>query len=460
MMQKVFDNNKIKSFIEENHKDEVRFENIVFDDKEAFMFDSVKPCYVFNNCYFKSHRFDFVVKKIRRQKEYLAIVFKNCVFESDVFISGCELENLEITDCEFHSKRFVVAESKIKRVGIINNPNCAKTIDNIHFHSENEIDYLDMRLLSVTGAFNIDESNIKEFYAAKNSFKHIYFKKLKVEEKLTFWDNSIEKNSTISNSSIGKSLFRDSKFYNVLNFFETNFLQITSFECIKTTENSTVKISNCSFENKVFFDNSFLGILKLDTSFFSDIVSFQNFQCNTIELNRVHFDKVAFFNDINIKLLRSLDVKTISIIKNQLNKTDNNIDYVKMNALEKRKFFQSLSRKNTDFFVLWLNKISNNFGTSWLKGIWFTLKCSAIFFVMLLAVNNFVKSSYPLSINIKHDWAKFDFILAEFLKFIFSFGFTSPEFQSSGWLFLIFIVAKIFIGFGIYQTIAAFRKFK
>ena len=220
------------------------------------------------------------------------------------------------------------------------------------------------------------------------------------------------------------------------------------------------KISNCSFENKVFFDNSFLGFLKLDTSFFSDIVSFQNFQCNTIELNRVHFDKVAFFNDINIKLLRNLDVKTISIIKNQLNKTDNNIDYVKMSALEKRKFFQSLSRKNSDFFVLWLNKISNNFGTSWLKGIWFTLKCSAIFFVLLLVVNNFVKSSYPLSINIKQDWAKFDFILAEFLKFIFSFGFTSPEFQSSGWLFLIFIVAKIFIGFGIYQTIAAFRKFK
>ena len=59
-----------------------------------------------------------------------------------------------------------------------------------------------------------------------------------------------------------------------------------------------------------------------------------------------------------------------------------------------------------------------------------------------------------------HHWAKFEQILSEFLKFIFSFGFTSPGFQSNGFLFLIFIIEKIFIGFGIYQTIAAFRKFK
>lgn len=163
---------------------------------------------------------------------------------------------------------------------------------------------------------------------------------------------------------------------------------------------------------------------------------------------------------MELNSVKLFDLNTLRTIKAQLLKADNKIDYNRVNAYEQRKYFQELTFKNPDFFILLLNRMSNDFGISWLKGIWFTLKCSFLFFVALLIVNNFVESNYPLSINPTHNWAKFEQILSEFLKFIFSFGFTSPGFQSNGFLFLIFIIAKIFIGFGIYQTIAAFRKFK
>lgn len=139
--------------------------------------------------------------------------------------------------------------------------------------------------------------------------------------------------------------------------------------------------------------------------------------------------------------------------------SESKIGYLKYNALEQRKHFQKLKIKDSDFYILMLNSKSNDFGRNWFKGVKFTFKVSVFFFLMMIMVNSFVSSKYSLKFNLNDSFADTSKILSEYLKFTFSLGFGSEEFQSNGYLYLIFIIAKIFIGYGIYQTITAFRKY-
>ncbi|HFK5599043.1 TPA: hypothetical protein ACG0AT_003627, partial [Elizabethkingia anophelis] len=113
-----------------------------------------------------------------------------------------------------------------------------------------------------------------------------------------------------------------------------------------------------------------------------------------------------------------------------------------------------------DKILLQLNKRSNNFGSSWLKAVWFTLKVSLFGFFVLLFVNTFlIDSGYKYEINLNSKWASLQEILKEWLRFTFSFDLRSYQnYESNGFLLFVFFFFKIFIGYGVYQTIAAFRK--
>ena len=122
-----------------------------------------------------------------------------------------------------------------------------------------------------------------------------------------------------------------------------------------------------------------------------------------------------------------------------------------------------LNQKDLPFkekILLNLNKNSNNFNTDWALGVKFTFFSSLLFFTILLFVNTFITNSgYPLILNYKNNFADGNYILNQFLKFIFNIGFKDTEIQSNGYLYFIFIFSKLFIGYGFYQTIQAFRKY-
>lgn len=307
----------------------------------------------------------------------------------------------------------------------------------------------------------IKDCVFRKFFGINNFFSEIYLTKIEVIEEFVFNKSNVESVFELRNSDLTKSNFYQSSLPQNCDIKNTVFKEITNFNYLQSNT-ANLYFDTCVFENIVNFDNSKFGQLKFVGTVFKDISTFNNVKFNyNLLLENSHFEKNAFFGKLlELNSVKLFDLNTLRTIKAQLLKADNRIDYNRVNAYEQRKYFQEISFKDSDYYILWLNKISNNSGTSWVNGIWFTLKCSILFFTLLLLVNGFVKSSYPLSIDLDGQWAKFDVVLAEFLNFIFSLGFSSPEFQSNGWLFLIFIFAKIFIGFGIYQTVAAFRKFR
>lgn len=112
-------------------------------------------------------------------------------------------------------------------------------------------------------------------------------------------------------------------------------------------------------------------------------------------------------------------------------------------------------------FVLWMNKYSNNFGLSWFRGAVFTICVSFLFYTLyIITIQDVVWFSKISS------WLIFD---AEYWKRVIEFLWLPSGLNEltelnklksiSLWSYLWFVLGKIFVAYGMYQTISAFRKY-
>ncbi len=109
-----------------------------------------------------------------------------------------------------------------------------------------------------------------------------------------------------------------------------------------------------------------------------------------------------------------------------------------------------------DRFLLWLNKYSNNFGLSWFRGVVFTMTTAMIFYWLI----NYTGATRQMFIvNWRFD--NFGEVWEGYLRIlnILSFGNDLENFSLNAWGKTLLLLSRIFIGYGIYQTISAFRKY-
>lgn len=120
----------------------------------------------------------------------------------------------------------------------------------------------------------------------------------------------------------------------------------------------------------------------------------------------------------------------------------------KYKSLEHKQLLRS-KKLSPDSVLLFLNWISNNNGQSWLRGAFFTIIVSVIFCILYFMTLNIESHQFP---NYK-----------ELVLFITSFPkleLEKFEIQNKSWkISLVIWLARIFISYGIYQTITAFRKY-
>lgn len=148
----------------------------------------------------------------------------------------------------------------------------------------------------------------------------------------------------------------------------------------------------------------------------------------------------------NIKNLRSVynQLKKIAKAKGEIDISN------KFESLEYRQLL--LSKKiGFDSILLSLNLLSNNNGRSWIQGVFFTLLIGFSFFLLYL---NFTDARiYIDDDNLYKDYIIF---LSSFPKLeLKKYAVFNDEWNTQ----LILWLSRIFISYGIYQTIAAFRKY-
>ncbi|SCW83248.1 hypothetical protein [Mucilaginibacter sp. NFR10] len=114
-----------------------------------------------------------------------------------------------------------------------------------------------------------------------------------------------------------------------------------------------------------------------------------------------------------------------------------------------------------DKVVLYLNYLSNNHGLSWSRGVVFTVIISWILFISYEASLTNPAFSWTFNGSFKDLCSGFYCGLLSFSNFWASFPlFKNLESEHITWKTnLVFILSRIFMGYGIYQTIPAFRKF-
>lgn len=166
---------------------------------------------------------------------------------------------------------------------------------------------------------------------------------------------------------------------------------------------------------------------------------------------------VGRFNVDNIDL-KYQNPETACRLKNEEIKRNNTIEALKYKAIE-----YDLHRASKigiwDKMLLWLNKNSNNHGKSWVRGVVFNIVVAFIFY----SLYSFSIGNLEWSMNFKN-WI---FFKEEYWKGVLNF-FWLPNLDGFKELanskttivsYVWFIMGKVFIGYGVYQTISAFRKY-
>lgn len=100
-------------------------------------------------------------------------------------------------------------------------------------------------------------------------------------------------------------------------------------------------------------------------------------------------------------------------------------------------------------FLLWLNRWSNNYSTSWIMGIVFTIIITHIFFGLYAG---------SLGYHFQFNQVGYQNYYKIFQFFSITANFDLLDGVPNFWTYLSSLVGRLFIAFGIYQTIAAFRK--
>lgn len=163
----------------------------------------------------------------------------------------------------------------------------------------------------------------------------------------------------------------------------------------------------------------------------------------------------AYRKDLKIRK----NLAKIEIQKIKANKDINSQECVS-NLLEQEDCLKDYKR---DSIILWLNKITNNYGLSWLKALRFILISSVVLYLIYILTFIF-QNNYPYTFG-WNGWSEFlnsvDYTSKHYFEFLYpvhKFDFIS-EAESSTLSYFIDFISRIVIGFGIYQMIQAFRKF-
>jgi len=250
---------------------------------------------------------------------------------------------------------------------------------------------------------------------------------------------------------------------------ETTFIGDAFFEGAIFSKPATWK--GATFEKRVSFNKLKYGIQDLN---FTDVLFKENgyfykSEIDNIDLKHSTIEKNLYFLDATV---HKTNRESARIIKHEFLKIDNRIESLVYHALEMNAYLDEIKKEENSFksdhpfwekFILYLSKWSNGYGLNLGRSVLFTILTGLFFFtvyVSLLPEKPFEwgwNGILPMLKSITHTLNYFP----EFLSPTHSFQYMRdiPKNGYIGYLVLVDFIGRIFIGFGIYQTIQTFRKY-
>lgn len=425
--------------------------------------------------------------------------------ESEIEFRKNEIENLEINVSSLFSKLTFSNGTYgwISLTGVFNDP--------ILFKDELKTEYLFLESSIFKARIDIKEGVFENIHFNRSSFSGIilvnsfnYLDKSENNlqiERFSIHSNYFEKNITVGLSKINTLDLSNNEFKKLFEFNSKTTEVHVDDDCVNISIDGTSQGNIIIKESNIDLS---IGGVNLGNLYFKDIIAYSiyvnDFQNNgnisfSNVLNGEYFivqnsavGKLEFLNT-NFKIFReivisdsnlekvnfsdypfeiksyssnpkmgygiknkSLSSANLKNVYNQLKKSAKNkgdIDTAnKYQSLEYKYLFRKKGF-GFDKLLLFLNWISNNHGRNWFQGVLFTLSVALICFYVY--------------INILGEVGVLSDFLSGYIIFISSFPKLElekySEIEKTWDLSLIIWISRIFIAYGIYQTVAAFRKY-
>lgn len=327
------------------------------------------------------------------------------------------------------------------------------------------------------GALNLSQCEFQGKVKFTNCvFKdEVYFRGCTFNKLLNLNNSKFESKTRFHFSTFkGASSFQNTSFCDLVDFYQTNFeftqsFWLTDFLDITIFSNAIFhkqvqflynKISSktfISFENAEFKESldisraNFWCRLQVWGIIVNIIPSeFWLYETDSIEQSSVKR------SEISLKRIR----ESYRRIKQEFRNDNNHIESLRFQEYEMITYKEELenvkssSKGLEDRIILEFNQISNKFGTSWSRGVLFTTITTLIFYLLFLL-------TIQSELHFVPTWDGIGNFIKHFLQFL---NIAFWDFKPFGvdnyiWGYIILFIGRIFIGYGYYQTIQAFRKY-
>lgn len=460
----------------------IRITKSVFANTVEFNFLSFEEYMIIENCLFQE---EFVTSSSDFAKKIFLsnslfnkkISFKDCNFSKELNINQCifsknlsilltKFDNrLEVTNSLFHTN-FLISNTSVK-LAVIDKCSLGKTLTLFNFSSEILIQITSCQITNGLHICNCNSKNlvISESIGNKSIINQISFSAS--IPTMTVIENTVVNTIELAGCTIGKSSvitvnsipLNKIEFRKCINQGQVDFVNISpKLEVIKLTyqENGDIQTEIINKESALIIHDSTLG----KTQFInSDISLFE-----TIDFKDSIFNEMILLIPNELRFNDSIEYKQQQLgyaqLKQIYQRQGDQLTASNYYALEIEAHRNKLQNENEwrslpERFTLFLNRWSNNHGTSWELAFGYTVVVTFLSYLLYsFSLGLLIKCSPYCMASMLNP--RFWSGLFEFFLPIHRFGFLGVP--DTGWSAFIDVVGRIFIGYGIYQTIQAFRK--
>ncbi len=338
------------------------------------------------------------------------------------------------------------------------------------------------------------DEDSKEHNPTLPMFKAFEFKECNFSS-IDFSESSINLKMRFTQSKFNTVNFNNTKFQDLADFWRCDFHESTTF--YKTDFLGTTVFSGSIFHENVLFTYSLIKklIIFRGTKFYNGLDlalaiipgEISCFDIDLAEFKTIHIKKLgnkhdseeAYENAVtyNHKIPINNARETFRILKQTLISQNNISDSIKFKVLEKKALQKEIAYQRQDEkekskegkgsrnevlrlkleqFNLWLNEISNKHGSSYGQAFkYLSIVSIPLFYLSIICHENY---TFSLQMN-NWDWQ----VLGKYFEFLLpthKFDYLAPKSTGNlGYYFFDFL-GRILGGYGFYQFIQAFRKYR
>lgn len=337
-----------------------------------------------------------------------------------------------------------------------------------------------------TRGLNFETAFRNESQETTNHYeKEIYFYKCKIEGQFVAQRSVFDKNFRLHNCCVENLILKNATFNALADFWLSKFTKAVTF--YKTDFNQTSVFSMATFYENVLFTYALFGgkAIFARTKFKKGIDLSQTIISGSLQLFDLHFnfkkyeaiyvgaDDKTYQNYIDRDAIIPLEnkVHTFQVLKKAFEDIGNYSDSILMLREEKRTLKKlvkhKLKDKNPDTnkgdkWILRLNRLSNHYRSDFRNGIWFTIGVTIVFGLLTLVFTEEFQRHFCWGCEFDKD------TFTKGVKFLFNF--LNParrityldnfDLKFYGIAYLFDFLGRIAVGYGFYQTVQAFRKYK